>query len=58
MRRKIAESFELNMVVHCPIWLCNHVESSKEKMVEHLVNDHSDEDADAEKKEDEIWNKL
>ncbi len=57
MRRKIAESFDIQPVFHCPIWLCSHIEPTKEKIIEHLINKHTDQDAWNEKKEDKIWNK-
>jgi hypothetical protein len=56
MRRTLAESFEIQAVYHCPIWLCNHAEGTKEAVIEHLIFAHTDEDTWNEKQEDKIWN--
>ena len=55
MRRELAYSFDIQAVYHCPVWLCNHVEDTKEKMIVHLINNHTDIDARQNKKEDGIW---
>jgi len=56
MRRKLAESFDIQATYHCPIYLCGHVDKTKEDIIEHLISKHTDKDAWNEKKEDKIWN--
>lgn len=58
MRRKLAEGFNIPAIYHCPIWLCGHTESTKEAVIEHLINNHTDQDAWNEKREDKVWNMI
>ena len=49
MRRILAESLISQATYHCPISLCNHIEKSKEEMIQHLIDKHTNEQA---------WNEM